>query len=260
MTEPLIRFDNVSKHFGDFQVFKGLNFEVKKGEKVTIIGPSGSGKSTVLRVLMTLEEIQGGVVYVDGEALWHEPGKNGQLVKAGEAHLRKMRGKMGMVFQNFNLFPHMSVRRNLTEAPIKVLGLNKVQAQKRADRLLKMVGLSDHADKYPPQLSGGQKQRVGIARALAMRPSVMLFDEPTSALDPELVGEVLQVIRRLASEHDLTILMVTHEMEFARQISDKICFFDQGRVLESGTPDEIFTNPKEERTKQFLHAVLHPVD
>src|SRR5699024_11021661 len=175
-----------------------------------------------------------------------------------EKHLRSMRNQMGMVFQSFNLFPHMSVRRNITEAPINVLKISKQEAVERANELLDMVGLLEHADKYPTQLSGGQQQRVGIARALAMRPRVMLFDEPTSALDPELVGEVLQVIRRLATEHDLTMLLVTHEMEFARQVSDKICFVDQGRILESGPPEEIFTAPKEERTQQFLHAVLHP--
>lgn len=258
MSNPIVKFDNVTKRFGDFEVLRKLNFDVNQGDKVTIIGPSGSGKSTVLRVLMTLEPIQDGVVYVGDKPLWHEPGSNGDLVPASEKHLRSMRNQMGMVFQSFNLFPHMTVRRNITEAPINVLKLSKQEATDRANELLEMVGLADQADKYPTQLSGGQQQRVGIARALAMRPKVMLFDEPTSALDPELVGEVLNVIRRLATEHDLTMLLVTHEMEFARQVSDKICFFDQGQILESGPPEEIFSNPKEERTKQFLHAVLHP--
>ncbi len=258
MSNPIVKFDNVTKRFGDFTVLRNLDFEVGQGEKVTIIGPSGSGKSTVLRILMTLEPIQEGVVYVGGEPLWHEKGRNGDLVPASEKHLRSMRNQMGMVFQQFNLFPHMTVRRNITEAPINVLGISKKDAIERANELLEMVGLSDQADKYPAQLSGGQQQRVGIARALAMRPKVMLFDEPTSALDPELVGEVLGVIRRLASEHDLTMLLVTHEMQFARQISDKVCFIDEGAIKESGPPEEILSNPKEKRTQEFLRAVLHP--
>ncbi|HKJ95685.1 MAG TPA: ectoine/hydroxyectoine ABC transporter ATP-binding protein EhuA [Gammaproteobacteria bacterium] len=257
MSNPIVKFDNVTKRFGDFVVLEGLDFEVQQNEIVTIIGPSGSGKSTVLRVLMTLEPIQEGIVYVDGDMLWHEE-RNGKTVPASENHLRQMRNRMGMVFQQFNLFPHMSVRRNLTEAPVQVLGLSQQEARKRADELLEMVGLADQADKFPGQLSGGQQQRVGIARALAMRPKVMLFDEPTSALDPELVGDVLNVIRELANEHDLTMLLVTHEMQFARQISDRVCFFDRGRIREEGPPEEIFSNPKQDRTKEFLHAVLHP--
>jgi polar amino acid transport system ATP-binding protein len=257
MTDTLVRFENVTKLFGDFTCLDNLNFEVKRGEKVTIIGPSGSGKSTVLRVLMTLEPINAGIVYVDGKPLWHEE-KNGQLVPASEAHLREMRRNLGMVFQQFNLFPHMTVRRNITEAPVRVLGMSRKEANQRAEELLEMVGLTDQADKFPPQLSGGQQQRVGIARALAMRPQVMLFDEPTSALDPELVGEVLKVIQRLAEEHDLTMLLVTHEMDFARRISDRVCFFDQGAIREEGTPEQIFTEPQNERTREFLHAVLHP--
>ena len=256
MTEPIIKFDKVVKRFDSFVVLDELDFEVKRGEKVTIIGPSGSGKSTVLRVLMTLEPISEGVVYVDGDTLWHEKDANGRLRPAGEGHLRKMREKLGMVFQQFNLFPHMTVRRNLTEAPIQVLGMPKAEARERADDLLDMVGLREHADKYPHQLSGGQQQRVGIARALAMRPKIMLFDEPTSALDPELVGEVLNVIRRLAEEHDLTMLLVTHEMNFAQQISDRVCFFDGGKVVEEAPPAQLFTDPKQERTRAFLKAVL----
>ena len=255
MTDPIIKFDKVGKSYGSLKVLDGLDFEVKRGEKVTIIGPSGSGKSTVLRVLMTLETINAGVVYVGNEPLWHEQ-RNGALVPAGEEHLRKMRRQLGMVFQQFNLFPHMTVRRNIAEAPVKVLGLSRQDANLRAEELLEMVGLADQADKYPHQLSGGQQQRVGIARALAMRPKVMLFDEPTSALDPELVGEVLNVIARLASEHDLTMLLVTHEMRFAREVSDRVCFFDKGQMKEQGTPDELFTEPKEQRTRDFLKAVL----
>ena len=254
MIEPIVVFDKVEKRFGSVVVLKDLDFEVNHGEKVTIIGPSGSGKSTVLRILMTLESISAGVVYVGGEPLWHER-KNGELVPASEKHLRQMRTQLGMVFQQFNLFPHMTVMRNITEAPRVVLGLSKEEARARAADLLKLVGLSEHANKFPGQLSGGQQQRVGIARALAMRPRVMLFDEPTSALDPELVGEVLNVIRTLSAEHDLTMLMVTHEMRFAREISDRVCFFDGGKIQEQGTPEQIFGNPQLERTQQFLHAV-----
>ena len=256
MNEPIIKFDNVVKRFGDVTVLDSLNFEVQKGEKVTIIGPSGSGKSTVLRILMTLESINEGVIHVAGKPLWHE-NKNDELVPASEAHLREMRKEMGMVFQQFNLFPHMTVRRNVTEAPVQVLGLSKAEANQRAEEYLDLVGLSDQADKFPGQLSGGQQQRVGIARALAMRPNIMLFDEPTSSLDPELVGEVLTVIQRLAEEHDLTMLLVTHEMQFAKQISDRVCFFDKGRILEEGPPEVLYTNPKEERTREFLKNFIN---
>ena len=255
MTEPIIKFDKVVKKYGTHIVLDELDFDVTPGEKVTIIGPSGSGKSTVLRILMTLEEISSGVIHVDGEPLWHEE-KNGGLRPASEAHLKKMRAKLGMVFQQFNLFPHLTVMRNITEAPINVLKLPKAEARDRAEQRLKMVGLTEHAHKFPSQLSGGQQQRVGIARALAMRPKIMLFDEPTSALDPELVGEVLNVIGSLAAEHDLTMLLVTHEMRFAREVSDRICFFDRGKIKEQGTPEQIFTNPKEARTREFLKAVL----
>ncbi|APO70400.1 ectoine/hydroxyectoine ABC transporter ATP-binding protein EhuA 3 (plasmid) [Rhizobium gallicum] len=254
MSDPIIVFDKVKKAYGNFTVINELDFEVRRGEKVTIIGPSGSGKSTVLRILMTLEGINDGVVYVGGEPLWHER-RNGAMVPATEKHLRKMRTQLGMVFQQFNLFPHMTVLRNLTEAPRVVLGLSKEEARRRAEELLELVGLVDQAHKFPAQLSGGQQQRVGIARALAMRPKIMLFDEPTSALDPELVGEVLNVIRKLAAEHDLTMLMVTHEMRFAREISDRVCFFDKGRIREEGTPDQLFSQPREERTRDFLKAV-----
>jgi polar amino acid transport system ATP-binding protein len=255
MNEPIITFDKVIKRFGDITVLDELDFQVQKGEKVTIIGPSGSGKSTVLRILMTLEKIQGGVIRVAGKPLWHEE-RNGDLVPAGEEHLRIMRKEMGMVFQQFNLFPHMTVRRNITEAPVHVLGLSKAEANSRAEEYLELVGLLDHADKFPRQLSGGQQQRVAIARALAMRPNIMLFDEPTSALDPELVGEVLSVIQRLAEEHDLTMLLVTHEMQFAKQISDRVCFFDKGRMVEEGPPEQVFSAPAEERTREFLKGFI----
>ena len=253
--EPIIRFEKVVKKFGDVTVLDELDFEVRKGEKVTIIGPSGSGKSTVLRILMTLENINDGIIYVTGRPLWHEE-KNGELVPAAEEHLREMRKEMGMVFQQFNLFPHMTVRRNVTEAPVQVLKLSKDEANERADKYLELVGLSDQSDKFPSQLSGGQQQRVAIARALAMRPNIMLFDEPTSSLDPELVGEVLNVIQRLAEEHDLTMLLVTHEMQFAKQISDRVCFFDKGKIVEQGTPDEVLVNPQEPRTQEFLKSFI----
>ncbi|WP_333684290.1 ectoine/hydroxyectoine ABC transporter ATP-binding protein EhuA [Pontibaca methylaminivorans] len=256
MSEPIITFDDVSKRFGAVTVLDGLDFNVAEGEKVTIIGPSGSGKSTILRILMTLEPISGGTVWVDGEPLWHEQAADGSLKRPSERHMRHMRTKLGMVFQSFNLFPHMSVLRNITEAPVQVLKLSKAQARERAGDLLEMVGMSDHRDKFPNQLSGGQQQRVAIARALAMRPKIMLFDEPTSALDPELVGEVQEVIRRLADAHDLTMLMVTHEMRFAREISDRICFIDKGRIIEDGPPEAIFSNPREERTREFLGALI----
>ncbi|HLS51313.1 MAG TPA: ectoine/hydroxyectoine ABC transporter ATP-binding protein EhuA [Burkholderiaceae bacterium] len=254
-SNPIIQFDRVVKKFGDIVVLNELNFNVQAGEKVTIIGPSGSGKSTVLRILMTLETINGGTVYVDGQPLWHEY-KNGQLVKASAKHLHAMRKRMGMVFQQFNLFPHMTVRRNITEAPVQVLKLSKKEANERAEEYLELVGLSDHANKYPRQLSGGQQQRVAIARALAMKPGILLFDEPTSALDPELVGEVLSVIQRLAAEQDLTMLLVTHEMQFARDVSDRICFFDNGKVVEEGAPEQLFTQPKQPRTREFLGSLI----
>lgn len=251
MTEIAIEFRDVVKRFGDVTVLNHLNFSVNKGEKVSIIGPSGSGKSTVLRILMTLENIESGTVFVREQPLWHEI-REGRLVPASERHLRQMRKEMGMVFQQFNLFPHMTVRRNITEAPVHVLRLSKTEANARAEEYLELVGLSDQADKYPHQLSGGQQQRVAIARALAMRPGIMLFDEPTSALDPELVGEVLNVIQRLSQENDLTLLLVTHEMQFARDISDRICFFDKGEIVEDGPPETICTQPKEARTREFL--------
>ncbi|EKF41292.1 ectoine/hydroxyectoine ABC transporter ATP-binding protein EhuA [Nitratireductor indicus] len=256
MTEPIIRFEKVVKRFGDVTVLDGLDFTVAPGEKVTIIGPSGSGKSTILRILMTLEDISDGVVWVGDEPLWHEKAADGTLKPASEAHLHRMRTRLGMVFQSFNLFPHMTVLRNITEAPVHVLKVGKAEARERAMGLLDMVGLTEHADKFPYQLSGGQQQRVAIARALAMRPDILLFDEPTSALDPELVGEVQEVIRKLAEEHDLTMLLVTHEMRFAREISDRVCFIDAGAIREEGAPEELFTAPTEERTQDFLRAVL----
>lgn len=252
--QPLIEFSDVTKRFGILTVFDQFNFSVSKGEKVTLIGPSGSGKSTVLRILMTLEPFQEGKLTL-ADMSYHEEGAKGPF-KASEKHLRQIRNHVGMVFQSFNLFPHMTVLRNIVEAPVRVLGIARGEAEARAIELLKMVGLVDKKDHYPVQLSGGQQQRVAIARSLAMRPRVLLFDEPTSALDPQLVGEVLSVIRGLAHEHDLTMLLVTHEMRFAREVSDRVCFFDKGRICEQGTPEEIFGEPKEERTREFLSSVL----
>jgi polar amino acid transport system ATP-binding protein len=251
----MVRFDGVSKRYGPLTVLDALDLEVAQGEKVAIIGPSGSGKTTVLRMLMTLETIDSGVIYVEGEPLTHMQ-KNGRLEPADQAHIRRVRSKIGMVFQSFNLFPHMTAMQNCIEAPMTVLRMSRKEAEARASELLSMVGLSEKKNHYPSQLSGGQQQRVAIARALAMRPKIMLFDEVTSALDPELVGEVLQVIRRLAKEHDLTMLMVTHQMGFAREFADRICFFSQGKICEEGPPDRLFSSPQNERTRQFLRAVL----
>ncbi|MDX8533073.1 ectoine/hydroxyectoine ABC transporter ATP-binding protein EhuA [Mesorhizobium sp. VK25A] len=253
--QPMVRFDNVSKRYGALTVLDGLSLDIARGEKVSIIGPSGSGKTTVLRMLMTLETINDGVIWVEGEPLTHMD-KGGKLVPANLAHIRRVRAKIGMVFQSFNLFPHMSAMANCIEAPMTVLGMKRADAEARAAELLDMVGLSQKKGHYPSQLSGGQQQRVAIARALAMRPKVMLFDEVTSALDPELVGEVLQVIRQIGREHDLTMLMVTHQMGFAKEFSDRVCFFYQGKICEQGPPGELFGAPKNERTRQFLRAVL----
>lgn len=255
--KPIVHFDNVTKRFGETVVLRDFHFDVESGERVVLLGPSGSGKSTVLRILMTLEDIQEGVVYVQDEPLWHEKDRGGELKPASEKHLRKMRGDIGMVFQHFNLFPNMTVLRNIIEAPMRVLKLSRAEAEKRADQLLEQVGMSDKREAYPNSLSGGQKQRVAIARAMAMRPKLLLFDEPTSALDPEMVGDVLQVIKDLAEEHSLTMLIVTHEMGFARDVADRVCFFCDGQILEQGTPEKIFTSPDEDRTKQFLRQVLN---
>jgi polar amino acid transport system ATP-binding protein len=251
----MVRFDKVTKSYGALTVLDSLDLEIAAGEKVAIIGPSGSGKTTVLRMLMTLETINGGVIWVDGEPLTHVE-KNGALVPAGQRHLRRVRAKIGMVFQHFNLFPHMTALKNCMEAPCTVLNLPKRESEQRARELLGMVGLGDKLDHYPSQLSGGQQQRVAFARALAMRPKVMLLDEVTSALDPELVGEVLNVIRKLGSELDLTILMVTHQMGFAKEFADRVCFFFGGKICEQGPPDRLFGAPQNERTRQFLSAVL----
>lgn len=253
--EPIITFRKVKKAFGQLVVLDELDFDVAPAEKVAIIGPSGSGKTTILRVLMTLVEPDDGVITVAGQPLWHKE-VNGRLVRADQRHLQKVRQNIGMVFQHFNLFPHMSVLRNVTEAPIHVLKQPRKEVEARAKMLLEMVGLGDKFKAYPGQLSGGQKQRVAIARALAMQPKVMLFDEVTSALDPELVGEVLNILRKLARETQMSMLIVTHEMGFARDVADRVVFFNAGRVAEEGPPEQIFEHPKEKRTQEFLRAVL----
>jgi polar amino acid transport system ATP-binding protein len=255
IAQPMVRFEKVSKRYGPLTVLDALQLDIAANEKVAIIGPSGSGKTTVLRMLMTLEPVDEGVISIDGEPLTHMK-RGDTLVRADRAHLKRMRANVGMVFQHFNLFPHMSAVKNCMEAPMTVLGLSRDEAHARAAELLAMVGLADKLDHYPAQLSGGQQQRVAIARALAMRPRVMLFDEVTSALDPELCGEVLNVIRELGAAHDLTMLMVTHQMGFAREFADRVCFFDQGKIAEQGPPEELFAEPKNERTRQFLSAVM----
>ncbi|MCM3265675.1 ectoine/hydroxyectoine ABC transporter ATP-binding protein EhuA [Streptomyces thermoviolaceus] len=242
----MIRLENVTKRFGGHTVLDGLDFSVAAGKHVTLIGPSGSGKTTILRLLMTLTKPDEGIITVDGD----------QLFPAPEKKVREIRKKIGMVFQHFNLFPNMTVLRNITEAPVTVLGLSKDEAEARARELLDLVGLADKAGARPSQLSGGQQQRVAIARALAMRPQVLLLDEVTSALDPELVAGVLDVLRDIARSTDITMLCVTHEMGFARDISDQVLMFDAGRVVESGPPEKIFGEPEQERTRQFLSAVL----
>jgi polar amino acid transport system ATP-binding protein len=255
MPSPIIRIDNIVKRYGALTVLDGLSIEIMPGEKLALIGPSGSGKTTILRILMTLETISGGHIEVDGEQLYHMP-KNGGLVAADDRHLHKMRTKIGMVFQHFNLFPHKCVLDNITLAPMLTKGVPRAAAEKRAMELLDMVGMADKAKNVPAQLSGGQKQRAAIARALALSPKIMLFDEVTSALDPELVEEVLNVMKRLASETDMTMLLVTHEMGFAHDFADRILFFDRGKIVEEGKPDEIFRHPKQERTQAFLRKII----
>ena len=240
----MIKITGLKKSFGDLQVLKGIDQHIKKGEKVVVIGPSGSGKSTFLRCINLLEVPTEGEILIEGENIT-DPKTN----------VNKIREKMGMVFQQFNLFPHLSIMDNITLAPVKVKKIPKEQAEKRAKELLEMVGLGDKADAYPAQLSGGQQQRIAIARALAMDPDIMLFDEPTSALDPEMVGEVLQVMKNLA-DAGMTMVVVTHEMGFAREVASRVLFMDEGIVMEEGKPDELFSNPKNERTQSFLSKVL----
>ena len=240
----MIDVKNLTKSFGKLEVLKGVSQHISKGERVVLIGPSGSGKSTFLRCLNLLETPTGGEIIFDGQSITDD-----------KCDINKIRQKMGMVFQHFNLFPNMTILKNITLAPVRTGLMNKEQAEKKARELLKRVGLEDKADSYPAQLSGGQKQRIAIVRALCMQPEVMLFDEPTSALDPEMVGEVLDVMKELAKS-GMTMVCVTHEMGFAREVADRVLFMDEGKILEEGTPQEIFGNPKEQRTKDFLNKVL----
>lgn len=251
---PLIRFESVLKNYGQTTVLDNLNLEVRSGEKLSLIGPSGSGKTTILRILMTLEKIDGGCIWIDDKPLWHMH-RNGALVPADEKHLHEMRAQIGMVFQHFNLFPHMTAEENVSRPQQIVCGTPKAQADKQARELLDRVGLAGKSSSYPSMLSGGQKQRVAIARALAMNPRIMLFDEVTSALDPEVVDEVLQVLRNISKETSMTMLMVTHEMSFAHEFSDRVLFLDGGRIVEEGTPEQIFQAPSEKRTQAFLRKV-----
>ena len=235
---------NLKKNFGENQVLKGIDEHIKQGEVVCVIGPSGSGKSTFLRCLNLLEEPTSGEIYLDREQ-----------INAEKTDINKVRQKLGMVFQNFNLFPHKTVMENIILAPVNVLGKTAEESEKTGLELLKRVGLEDKKDAYPSSLSGGQKQRVAIARALAMNPEAMLFDEPTSALDPEMVGDVLEVMRDLAKK-GMTMIIVTHEMGFAREVADRVIFMDEGYLIEEGSPENIFDNPKEERVREFLEKVL----
>ena len=242
--EPLIRVQHLGKKFGSMEVLKDISVDIYKGDVVCVIGPSGSGKSTFLRCLNRLEEATDGSIFFEGV----------NIVDA-KTDIDKHRQKMGMVFQQFNLFPHMTIMKNLTIAPVKLQGVSQKDAEAEAMRLLERVGLADRADAYPSQLSGGQKQRIAIVRALCMKPDVMLFDEPTSALDPEMIGEVLNVMRDLADEH-MTMVIVTHEMGFAREVATRVMFMDEGYFMEENAPAEFFENPKNERLKNFLSKVL----
>ena len=247
----VITVSNVRKSFSSLEVLKDISFSLEKGEVLSIIGPSGSGKSTLLRCITNLEQIDSGSIIIGGDTLV-STNEQGTATYADRHTISRIRLRVGLVFQNFNLFPHFSVMRNLTEAQLHVLKSSKSEAREVAFDLLRKMGLSDKADAYPYQLSGGQQQRVSIARALALRPQVLCFDEPTSALDPELTGEILAVIKELASEH-MTMMVVTHEMAFARDISNRVIFMDDGFIVEEGTPESLFTNTRNERTKRFLN-------
>ena len=251
MAEPVVAVDNLHKYFGDLEVLKGINLEVDRGEVVVIFGRSGSGKSTLLRCINFLEDPTYGAVEVAGIRL-----EGGHRTRHKREQIRRLRLHAGMVFQQFNLFPNMTALQNVMEGPVTSKGLRPDAVRPMALELLKKVGLAEKADQYPIRLSGGQQQRVAIARALAMEPDVMLFDEPTSALDPELIGEVLSVMKSLATEFHMTMMVVTHEMGFAREVANRMCFFHEGVILEEGTPDQLFNHTREPETKKFLDAVL----
>jgi polar amino acid transport system ATP-binding protein len=250
----MVKAEGVHKRFGRLEVLKGINLEVQRGEVMCILGPSGSGKSTFLRCINHLEKINAGRLYVDGELVGYRE-YGGKLHELHERDVARKRAQIGVVFQSFNLFPHMTALENVTLAPTRVLGVSRDEARRRATELLNRVGLGDKLGTYPVALSGGQQQRVAIARALAMEPKLMLFDEPTSALDPELVGDVLDAMRQLARE-GMTMIVVTHEMGFAREVADTVVFMDEGVVVESGRPDQVLSSPQHERTKSFISKVL----
>ena len=251
----MISIRGLHKHFGDHHVLRGIDLDVPEGQVVSIIGPSGSGKSTLLRILMTLDRPDAGRIEIGGESLYTERRRDAD-VPSSDAHIRRVRGRLGMVFQHFNLFPHLTALENVMEAPVHVRRRPKAQAADEASAYLERVGLGDKLAAYPRELSGGQKQRVAIARALAMQPPIMLFDEITSALDPELVGGILDLLRDLTQAGGLTMLIVTHEMRFARDSSDRILFFDRGIVLEDAEPGVMFTAPRHARTREFLQSIL----
>jgi polar amino acid transport system ATP-binding protein len=251
----MVRAEEVHKRFGRLEVLKGISLEVQPGEVMCLLGPSGSGKSTFLRCINHLEKINSGRLYVDGELVGYRQ-QGDKLHELRDSEVARKRAEIGMVFQRFNLFPHMTAIENIIEAPTLLKRKSKTQARQSAQQLLALVGMADRAGSYPSQLSGGQQQRIAIARALAMEPKLMLFDEPTSALDPELVGEVLDVMRRLATEVGMTMIVVTHEIGFAREVGDTVVFMDDGVVVETGAPREVFANPRHERTKAFLSKVL----
>jgi polar amino acid transport system ATP-binding protein len=250
----IVKAENINKYFGSLHVLRDINLEVRKNEVVVIIGPSGSGKSTFLRCINHLENINSGHLFVNGRMIGYYE-RSGKLLEESEKNIARQRAEIGMVFQRFNLFPHLTALENIIEAPLNVRKTSRTKAVDEAEKLLERVGLRDKRDEYPGQLSGGQQQRVAIARALAMKPSLMLFDEPTSALDPEMIGEVLDVMKELAQE--ITMIVVSHEMGFARAAANRILFMDEGKILEDTTPDEIFTHPREIRTQTFLSKILH---
>jgi len=252
--ESVVHLRGVRKSYGKSEILRGIDLDIPTGQTVSVIGPSGSGKSTLLRLLMTLDRPDSGVIEIDGESPWVMT-KNGNRVPADDRHLRRVRGKVGMVFQHFNLFPHMTALDNITEAPVSVQRMPRSEAETRAREYLEMVGLADKAGEFPARLSGGQKQRVAIARALAMQPKVMLFDEITSALDPELVGGILALLRDLSAKRTMAMVIVTHHMKFAESCSDRVLFFDQGVILEDGSPTSIFQNARNERIRHFVDAV-----